>query len=227
MYLCLRIDLDYVPWDTPDAQEFGHGEPAVLVRLLELGKALGVQYQFFASSRVLRAFPAAPEAILNEGHALDWFCKHPEELRTRYEEGSLLFSQLGLQIRGFSVRGPWPEDLVDLPIPEGVLFLSAAPGPHPRGLQFFPLETRGDRETFRSGQSVRGWTDSVKAHLRAMASLNRGATVCIRPQVLARFDPRLTHVRELVELGEAIGLQIRTLRDMVKISTSTSSSPSP
>ena len=31
MYFCLRIDLDYVPWDTPDATEFGHGEPAVFL----------------------------------------------------------------------------------------------------------------------------------------------------------------------------------------------------
>ena len=30
MFLTLRIDLDYVPWDTPDAAEFGHGEPATL-----------------------------------------------------------------------------------------------------------------------------------------------------------------------------------------------------
>ncbi|MBX7132027.1 MAG: hypothetical protein K1X67_05035 [Fimbriimonadaceae bacterium] len=216
MYLCLRIDLDYVPWDTPDAQEFGHGEPAVVVRLLDLARSLGIRYQFFASNRVLRAFPAVPEALLNEGHALDWYCKHPEDFGPRFNEGSLLFSQIGVNILGFSVRGPWPESAAEVQVPSSVKFMSAAPGPHPKGLTFFPVETRGDRDTFRGGQSVRGWTDSVKAHLRAVASLNKGATVCIRPQVLARFDPRLTHVRELVELGNAVGLQVRTLRELVQ-----------
>jgi hypothetical protein len=210
----LRIDLDYVPWDTPDAQEFGHGEPAVLVRLLDLARSLGIRYHFFSSNRVLRAFPAVPEAVLNEGHALDWFCKHPEDFAARYEEGTMLFHQLGLNIAGFSVRGPWPESAIGVEIPEGVRFLSAAPGPHPPAVKFYPVETRGDRDTFRSGQSVRGWTDSVKAHLRAVASLNKGATVCIRPQVIARFDPRLAHVRELVELGSAVGLRVQTLREL-------------
>lgn len=221
MYLCLRIDLDYVPWDTPDAQEFGHGEPAVVVRLLELAKGQGIHYQFFASNRVLRAFPAVPEVILNEGHAIDWFCKHPDDFAARYEEGNLLFSQMGVNIRGLSVRGPWPDTAINVDIPESVKFLSAAPGPHPKSLTFFPVETRGDRDTFRGGQSVRGWTDSVKAHLRAVASLNKGATVCLRPQVLARFDPRLTHVREIIDLGAAVGLQVKTLRELVQSPTAT------
>lgn len=219
MFLCLRIDLDYVPWDTPDAEEFGHGEPAILVRLLDLGRALGVRYQFFASNRVLRAFPAVSEAVLDEGHALDWYCKHPEAWQDRYTEATTHFAHLGISVKGFSIRGPWPVSSVEMPLPEGIEFLSAGPGPTPPGARHFVVETRGDREHFRSGQSVRSWTDSVKAHLRAVASLNKGATVCIRPQVLARFDPRLNHVREFVELGAAVGLTVTTLREWVAKST--------
>lgn len=214
MYLCLRIDLDYVPWDTPDAKEFGHGEPAVVVRLFDLARTLGIRYHFFASNRVMRAFPTIAEAALDEGHALDWLCKHPEAYIERYEEAVLLFGQVGSKIEGLSIRGPWPEETVATPLPSGLKFLSAAPGPHPPGVRLFPVETRGDRETFRSGQSVRTWTDSVKTHIRGVASLDRGATVCIRPQVLARFDPRLTHVKELAEIARAVGLRVTTLREI-------------
>lgn len=217
MYLCLRIDLDYVPWDTPDAKEFGHGEPAVVVRLFDLARTLGIRYQFFASNRVLRAFPTIAEAALDEGHALDWYCKHPEAYEQRFEEAVLLFGQLGTRMEGLAIRGPWPETDADKPLPNQLKFLSAAPGPHPPGIELFPVETRGDRDTFRSGQSVRTWTDSVKTHIRGVASLDKGATVCFRPQVLARFDPRLAHVRELAELGRAVGLKIATLREMVAL----------
>ena len=37
MFLTLRIDLDYVPWDSPDAHEFGHGEPAAFLNMKEDG----------------------------------------------------------------------------------------------------------------------------------------------------------------------------------------------
>ena len=55
MFLCLRVDLDYVPWDSPDATEFGHGEPAVLLKLLELGRFTGYKFHFFASNLECRA----------------------------------------------------------------------------------------------------------------------------------------------------------------------------
>ena len=58
--------MDYVPWDTPDATEFGHGEPAMVLRLLDMARQRGFKYHFFASNRTLRAFPSSAEAVLND-----------------------------------------------------------------------------------------------------------------------------------------------------------------
>src|SRR5436189_6418729 len=107
MYFCLRIDLDYVPWDTPDAVEFGHGEPAAFLRLLDLARGSGYRFHFFASERVLRAFPASAEAVLNEGHDLDWFCKHPED-PARKEEALRLLAEMGHKPLGLAIKGNWP-----------------------------------------------------------------------------------------------------------------------
>ncbi len=216
MYLCLRIDLDYVPWDTPDAQDYGHGEPAMVLRLLEIARTSGYKYHFFVSNRVMRAFQSASETILNEGHDLDWFCKHPEDLAERSAEAERLFSKLGHPAIGMAVRSIWPEDLLEVPIPAGFKFLSAAPGPCPSSLQLFPVETRADRESLRSGLSMRLWSDQVRQHIRQAASLNQGVTVSLRPQVLAKHDPHGQFVRELAELGIAVGLRNRTLREVMK-----------
>ncbi len=94
MYFCLRIDLDYVPWDTPDAKDFGHGEPAMLLRILEMARHTGLKFHFFASNRVLRAFPANADAVLNDGHDLDWFCKHPEAPGNARFQGKRLTNSL-------------------------------------------------------------------------------------------------------------------------------------
>jgi hypothetical protein len=213
MYFCLRVDLDYVPWDTPDANEFGHGEPAALLRLLELARTTGHRLQFFVSNRVLRAFPSTADAVLNEGHDLDWFCKHPEAEDIRYAEALDLFSTLGHRPLGLCVRAAWPGD--QTLVPEGLQFVSASPGPVPTGIKLFPVETKGDREAYRAGMSARAWTDSLKITMRDAASRNRGLTVTVRPQVLAKFDPRLTHIRELLDFSPAIGLPVRTLRQLV------------
>src|SRR4051812_45936999 len=125
MFFCLRIDLDYVPWDTPDAEEYGHGEPAMVLRLLELARSMGYRFHFFASNRVMRAFPSSPDAILNEGHDLDWYCKHPETGVERLDEALQLFGLLGHQPLGLSVKGVWPvQSDLDL---SGLRFLSALP----------------------------------------------------------------------------------------------------
>jgi hypothetical protein len=211
-FFCVRVDLDYVPWDTPDANEFGHGEPAALLRLLDLARSTGCRLQFFVSNRVLRAFNATADAVLNEGHDLDWFCKHPEADSTRFVEALELFSALGSKPLGLCVRGSWPAEGGGAFL--GLRFLSAGPGSVPEGLRLFPVETKPDRDAARSGMTARAWTDGIKTSMRDAASRNRGLTVAVRPQVLARFDPKLSHVRELLEFAQAIGLPVRTLRQV-------------
>lgn len=215
MYFCLRVDLDYVPWDTPDAKEFGHGEPAALIRLLELAAAEGVKLHFFVSNRSLRAFPSEAEAVLNGGHALDWFCKHPARYQARYEDSIGLWETLGELPRGLCVRGAWPEAAKGEKLPEHFRFLSANPGPSPVGLPLFPVETKADRDAARGGTGARRWTDAIKTHMRQVASVFKGATVAVRPQVLAKFDPHLHHVKELIEFADAIEMRVCTLRDLV------------
>src|ERR1044071_3019622 len=109
MFFCLRVDLDYVPWDTPDATEFGHGEAAAFLRLLDLARSSGYRFHFFASERVLRAFPSEAEAVLNEGHDLDWFCKHPESPE-RKDEAIKLLAEIGHKPVGLAIKGSWPAD---------------------------------------------------------------------------------------------------------------------
>lgn len=219
MYFCLRLDLDYVPWDTPDAAEFGHGEPASLLRILELGRHTGYKFQFFVSNRVLRAFPTNAEAVLNDGHDLDWLCKHPEAAEERYHHARALFSLIGHVPMGMSVRGPWPADAPSFDGIEEMRFLSAAPGPSPAGMTFFPVETKGIREAIRSGMSVRAWTDFTKMQVRDAASRSLGLTLVVRPQVLAKFDPKLVHLREILDMASALDLPIHTLRDRLAMNS--------
>lgn len=209
MFLCLRIDLDYVPWDSPDAHEFGHGEPAAFLKLLDLARSTGNRFHFFVSNRVLRAFPATAEAILNEGHDLDWFHKHPEEATGRFDEAIELFSKLGHKPTGLSVKSSWPTDAKP---PANLSFLSANAGSPPQGIRLFSVDTKSDRDVARNGISVRVWTETIKAQIRDAASRNGNVTISVRPQVLAKFDPKLTHVREMLEIARAVGLPIKTLR---------------
>ncbi len=213
MFFCLRVDLDYVPWDTPDAQDFGHGEPAAVLRLLDLARSKGLKLHFFASGRVLRAFPSACDTILNEGHDLDWLCKHPFEFHARLEQAATEFRRMGASLEGFATREAWPE--VD--VAAALKFISAPPGAAPAGMRHFPVLTRPDREAARAGLSARSWLDSVRTSLREQASLHRSVTVAIRPQVLALIDPRLHSVKELVELAQTLTYKQRTLREALSL----------
>lgn len=215
MYLCLRIDLDYVPWDTPDARDFGHGEPAIVLRLLELATRKGYKYHFFASNRVLRAFPTLADAVLNDGHDLDWLCKHPEQFEERWAQATRLFDSLGHHPRGLALREDWPAESLGVALPKEIEFVSA-PGPSvPAGPRLFRVESRSEREAIRSGQSVRGWSEGARTHLRQRASVNKGATLVVRPQDLAKVDSKLGVVSELVEFGIGLGLRVRTLRQVL------------
>lgn len=215
MDLCLRVDLDYVPWDTPDAQDFGHGEPAMLVKLLELGRQSGAKFHFFASNRSLRAFPTAADAVLNDGHHLDWLCKHPAQLDARWLEAQRLFGKIGTEPQGFAIREAWPEDF-DQALPPGLKFLSCPDGPSPEGVRAFVVGTRPERDALRAGVTARSWMETVKGQLRTMATKGNGATVVIRPQVLAKVDIRLAQVKELLDFSRGLGLRLRTLREQME-----------
>lgn len=218
MYLTVRVDLDYVPWDMPDAKEFGHGEPAMTILLLEMARAKGLKLHFFASERVLRAFPTISESVLNEGHHLDWLCKHPEDFENRYEETKRSFSQLGLTPMGFALRGSFPN--LENPIQLGpeLKFISCAGEDPETGLKHYPVETRPERDALRAGQTVRAWSEAVRGSLREHAN-SEGSTFVVRPQVLSKVDPKLQHVGDLIDFGLSLGLKLRTLRERYRLET--------
>jgi len=215
MYFCLRIDLDYVPWDTPDAEAFGHGEPAMLLRLLDLARSTGHRFHFFVSNRVLRAFPASAEAVLNDGHDLDWFCKHPVEGEQREKEALELFENLGHKPEGLALKSAWPADrehLIDL---SPFRFVASLAGPSPKGVKHFVVEGRSARDAVRAGLTARTWTDSTKSLLREHASRRKSLITAVRPQVLAKYDPRLHQVKEILDIAGAAGMPVQTLRQVL------------
>lgn len=201
-----------MPWDTPDASEFGHGEPAMLLRLLDLARHTGFKLHFFVSNRVIRAFPTHPEAVLNDGHDLDWLSKHPAQLGERFQEAMESFRQLGHAPTGIALKEGWTEPTSPVPGWDVIRFVSSPEGSIPEGLRHYPVTTRTARDAARSGITARSWTDSVRNQMREAASRGRGVTAVVRPQVLARFDPRLAHVRELLEFALAVDLPVLTLR---------------
>lgn len=214
MWFCLRVDLDYVPWDEPDAKEFGHGEPAMVVRLLALARSTGAKLHFFTSDRVLRAFPQAAEAALSEGHHVDWLCKHPDQMVKRMPIAIAALAELGAPMKGFALRNPWPPEAVLPEMAAGCLFVTGPGTEGPAGIPFFPVNYRTEREAIRSGQSVRVWTDSVRQMMRDRASLGQNVVIAIRPQVMAKADPQLRVVREVMDLAKVIGLSQKTLREV-------------
>ena len=202
-FLCLRVDLDYVPWDTPDARQFGHGEPAMLLRLLETARRTGTRLHFFASERALRAFPTEADAVLNDGHDLDVLAKHPDQ-PARWDEARRLLARAGHAARGGAIRGPWPDGLA---APEGIDFFSGPPDAAPPG-RLFPTVGRSLHEAVRHGGSLRSWLDEVLP-----TALREGGTLVVSPQVLARVDPRLAGLEEALRAVRAAGVPTRTLRE--------------
>ena len=202
--VCLRVDLDYVPWDSPDARDFGHGEPAMLLRLLESARRSGLRLHFFASERVLRAFPTQADAVLDEGHDLDYLAKHPAEgARTR--EAMRLFAAVGHAVEGWAVRSKWPEGLA---APPGVRFFSGPADASPPGT-LYPTVGRTLHDAVRAGSGLRSWLDATLPELE-----RDGGTVVLSPQVLARVDPRLAGLEEIVRAMAEAGVVPRTLREL-------------
>src|SRR4051812_5232804 len=107
--ICLRFDLDYVPWDSANAEKYGHGEPAMVLKLLALARQTGTKFHFFISNRSLRTFPTTADAILGEGHDLDWLTHYPDDPKL-YEEAKKLFALAGHKFQGVALTSPCPED---------------------------------------------------------------------------------------------------------------------
>ena len=123
---------------------------------------------------------------------------------------------LGHKPIGMAVKTTWPEAVEGFVGMEKLDFLSAQPGPEPAGVRFFPVETRSFRSGMQGGQTTKAWSDATKSYLREVASRNKGVTVVVRPQVLAKYDPRLGTVREILEMAQVAGLKMLTLRDLLK-----------
>jgi hypothetical protein len=213
VFLCLRVDLDYVPWDTPDADEFGHGEPAMIIRLLEFARKNGTKFHFFASSRVLRAFPASAEAVLNEGHHLDWLCKHPLE-PLRHVEASDLFEKINHQPLGLATKNEWPNEAI---WPSDELKFLCSPGAYTeQNIRHFEMDIEELRSGTKAGGGFIGWAENVKMTLRDHAARSMESTVIIRPQVLAKVDPNLIVLNEIIRIGLGYGLAMKTMRDALQ-----------
>ena len=189
----------------------------MVLRILELARNTGFKFHFFASTRVLRAFPTHADAVLNEGHDLDWFCKHPEEPGARYEEAKAEFACFGHEPVGLALRTPWPTGVEPFEGMKAMKFVSAPTGPIPGGLRHYPVDSKSIRDIARTGVTAKSWVDTTKAQLREAASRNIDMTLPVRPQVLARLDPKVVHIKELLDLASAVGMPVRTLRDAVKI----------
>lgn len=216
MHFCLRIDLDYVPWDSYDAADFGHGEPAMLLRLLAMARAQGLKFHVFASERVIKSFPTAIDAILGDSHDLDWLCKKPDEFEQRFINATEGFLAHAHEIKGVAIRDEIPKETAFLEHSSLEFITSLSKkvelsGLH--GMTHFPVETGALREGIRGGQTLKSWSESVRLHLRAAASLNKHVIVVVRPQVLAKYDPELKVLSEIIKFSNAMDFKNRTLRE--------------
>lgn len=211
MFLCLRVDLDYVPWD---AEEFGHGEPAMVLRLLDFARATGVKLHFFVSARSLRAFPTSADAVLGEGHDLDWLCTIPDD-PCAFEKASELFRLAGHQPRGFALQAnPLPDaarewaKTFDFMSARGELCLDE--------MVCHPTISPTDVEAVRSGMTSTSWSKEVSKMLQLAAHVTAEATTCLSGQGLAKLDPSLQGLRRVLEAAKENGLPVRTLRDVAE-----------
>ncbi|MBL8049564.1 MAG: hypothetical protein JNJ45_12880 [Chthonomonas sp.] len=71
MPVVIALNVTYVPWEIEGRAAADHGEPAMVLRFLQVARELGLKYQFFVSQDVRRAFPKLVDTILNEAHELD------------------------------------------------------------------------------------------------------------------------------------------------------------
>ena len=175
----------------------------MLIRILDFARERGLRFQFCASNRVLRAFPALGDAILDHGHDLDWYCKHPLEPEMRWPTAQELFSRLGKQPEGIAFKTPPP--------PQSSLDSTfrwtcggALSGVFEIPVQLFSLHT-----DLTSGVGYKKCLDDVSKFLHPQL---RPCCLAIRPQDLRQFDPRLGGLDQLFKLCDEDAIPILTLR---------------
>lgn len=130
--VCFRLDLDSTPWD----HSSGYGvEQSRLVALFDDARRTGIKFHVFASSRALRASPGLVDAVLGDGHDLDWLHTGPPSAWPEaMDEAEALIQGTGHTWWGVGVTSPFAHLLEDR-----VRFISA---PDPDGMFRRPFETR-------------------------------------------------------------------------------------
>lgn len=71
MAAVIHLVLKYLPWETEERSAADHGEPAMVMRFLEVAKELGLKYDFSMTDGVRRAFPSMVETIESEAHDIN------------------------------------------------------------------------------------------------------------------------------------------------------------
>jgi hypothetical protein len=210
--LCIRLDLDYVPWDAANATKYGHGEPAMVIKLLDFARQRGLKFHFFISNRSLRLFPTIADAVLGEGHDLDWFCHYPDD-PALFEEAENLFALAGHKIVGLATNLPWPEGEQPAYL-EKIQFISAPKSPAPLGSVFFPVTAVFENEDlpYNLGANAEIDFEAIKARTESETV----STLVAAPQFLAKRDPHLQRFETLTTNARLWSIPIRTLRDALK-----------
>lgn len=211
MYLCLRIDLEYLPWENCPAGELPHSESAMFIRLLDVVRKLGPRLHFFATVPVMRAFPAMVSALLQEGHDLDWLCLDPTSADISFELARQQIGSSEYEIRGMGTKEAWPSELE---LPSNASFLSSRAGPLPSRIRHFPVTIMIDGDRVKSAQTMTTLNEDLRALLRDHASRRVPATFAIQLPALATVDRQLMSLHRLIEFAESIDMPIRTLRQV-------------
>jgi molybdenum-dependent DNA-binding transcriptional regulator ModE len=179
--------------------------------LLRAGAELGLAASTL--SRRLTALEKKAGAVLVE-RGVDG-CRLTERGRALADIGEQMEGRLGQEAARSASEGSI-SGTVTISAGDGFIgLISAATGVPPVGLRLFPVDSKPLRDVFRAGMGVRTWTDTMKTHVRTMAARNQSVTVSVRPQVLAKYDGHLIHFREIIDLARAVGLPIRTLREII------------
>ncbi len=119
--ICVRLDLDSTPWVATSG--FGI-EQARLVTMFEFARRTGVKFHVFASSRCLRASPGVVDAVLGDGHDLDWLYTGDQAgVAQAWEEAGKEIRGTGHRWWGIGVLTGW-----SAPFPDGARFVSMPSG---------------------------------------------------------------------------------------------------
>lgn len=211
MYLCLRVDLEYVPWQSGTSNVLPHSEPAMFIRLLDIARKLGPRIHFFATVPVMRAFPALVTALLQEGHDIDWLCTDVNEANQGFARAQAHVSDSNYEIRGVGFKDQWP---AEAEFPREAHFLSSRAGPTPNWLRHFPISIMIDGDRVKSSQTMSNLNEDMRALLRDHASRRVPATFAIQLPALGIVDRQLLSLQRLIEFSESIDMPIRTLRQV-------------